>query len=73
MQPVYIVQNLLPGNCRPGVQPVYKVSGPTSREYLSGVKHVYTVSEPISRGLFARDTSCLNGFLAYLQGTVRWG
>ena len=32
MQLVYTVQNLLPGDCRLGVQPVYKDSEPTSRE-----------------------------------------
>ena len=31
MQPVYMVQNLLPGDCQLGVQPVYKVSEPIVR------------------------------------------
>ena len=81
------MKNLLPGECKSGVQSVYKVSEHTQRELSAGcslfilfpnlppdrVHPDFTCSEPISRGLSAHGASCFYDFQTYLQGTVGGG
>ena len=50
---VYTFKNLLPEDCKSGMQSVYKVSVPTSRELSALVQPLYMVSESISRELSA--------------------
>ena len=65
---VYKVKNLLPEDCKSGMQSVYKIFEPTSRDLSAWVQHFYMVSkqmvgrvcsfffifsEPTSRGLSA--------------------